>query len=179
MIKFKDYFLKEELEPTIRLFNNRSDINEYNIGPVYHGGGWNGINAPLVRDGELGTGIYFTNSKARALSYTESSWKESQGAKAGKHQHLIEARIRIKKPVVLEKGVRWPEHSALVLLGMKPERAQNALYKVQERTGNTGSIIRRLGQNMGYDGIIFHRDKDIEYIVWQPYNCMVTDVEKL
>jgi hypothetical protein len=179
MIKFKDYFLKEELESTITFFNNRSDINEYNIGPVYHGGGWNGVNAPLVRDGALGTGIYFTNSKERALSYTQSDWKEIQGAKAGKSQHLIEARLRLKNPVVVE-NTRWPEYKALIQLGMKPERAENIINKAQERTGNTGSSIKKLGESKGYDGIIVHQDNNnIEYIVWQPYNCMVTNVEKL
>ncbi len=174
----KEY--SENDESGINFFNSRSSISDFNIGPVYHGGGWNGINAPLVRDGEYGTGIYFTTSKDHALSYTKADWKEIQGAKASKTQYLIEARLRIKKPIVLEKDVNWPEHNALVQLGMKPEKAEQALYKVQERTGNTGSIIRKRGESLGYDGILFHRNNDMDYyIVWQPYNVMVTNVEKL
>jgi hypothetical protein len=178
MITFKEFYL-EETNNTPIPFNSRSNINEYNIGPVYHGGGWNGVNAPLIRDGELGTGVYFTDSKERALSYTQSDWKETQGAKAGKRQHLIEARIRMRKPIILEKGVRWPPFSALVQLGMKPERADNTINRAQERTGNTGSCIRTLGEKNGYDGIIFHREGDIEYVVWQPFGVMVTNIEIL
>lgn len=180
MVSFKQYFLKEQDESDIKLFGHQSNPAEYTIGPVYHGGGWNGINAPLVRDGEYGTGIYFTTSKDDALSYTKSDWKEIQGAKASKTQYLIEARLRMKKPVVLEKDVRWPEHDALVQLGMNSEKAKNALYKVQERTGGTGSIIRKLGESLGYDGILFHRNNDTDYYIsWQPQNVMVTNVQKV
>jgi hypothetical protein len=78
------------------------------------------------------------------------------------------------------ENTRWPEYKALIQLGMKPERAENIINKAQERTGNTGSSIRKLGESKGYDGIIVHQDNNnIEYIVWQPYNCMVTNVEKL
>ena len=178
MFTFKDYFFEENTESDIKLFGNQSNPDEYKIGPVYHGGGWSGINAPLVRDGALGTGIYFTNSKERALSYTESDWKDVQGAKAGKGQHLIEAMLRLVKPVIVE-NTRWPEYKALIQLGMKPERAENTINKAQERTGNTGSSIRKLGESKGYDGIIVHQDNNIEYIVWQPYNVMVTNVQKL
>lgn len=177
MISFKTFYLKENNESVVP-FNSRSDISIYNIGPVYHGGGWNGISVPLIRDGALGTGIYFTDSKARALSYTESEWKEIQGAKAGKGQHLIEASISLKNPVVV-KDTRWPEHKALIQLGMKPEKAENAISKAQERTGNTGSVIRKLGESKGYDGIIIHHDDSIEYVVWQPNNVIVTNIQKL
>jgi hypothetical protein len=178
MFSFKRFYL-EQSEPTAIPFNNRSDINDYNIGPVYHGGGWNGIGMPLVRDGELGTGIYFTDDKKRALSYTESSWKETQGGKLGKRQHLIEARIRLKKPIIIQKDVKWPAFNALVQLGMKPERADKTLNKTQEMTGNTGPSIRKLGLSKGYDGLIFHRDNDIEYVIWQPMSVMVTSIELL
>jgi hypothetical protein len=64
-------------------------------------------------------------------------------------------------------------------LGMKPEKADNAINKAQERTGNTGSIIRKLGESTGHDGLIINRNSDVEYVVWQPYNVMVINVEKL
>lgn len=178
MITFEQYY-RENIESDIRFFNHQSNPSDYNIGPVYHGGGWSGINAPLVRDGELGTGIYFTDSKERALSYTESSWKETQGAKAGKSQHLIEAMINMRKPVILEQGVKWPPFAALVQLGMKPERADNTINRAYERTGYTGSSIRKLGESKGYDGIILHHGDNIEYVVWHPYNIRVTNVIKL
>jgi hypothetical protein len=178
--KIKDLYLKEQHEPARRFWNSdNEDSSNYNVGPVYHGGGWNGISMPLIRDGSFGTGIYFTSSKARALSYTESDWKEIQGAKAGKRQHLIEARLRLPNPVVVEKGARWPEFAALVQLGMNPERAKNAIYRAQERTGNTGSVIRKQGESKGYDGLIIHHDDESEYVVWQSYNVMVVDVEVL
>jgi len=178
MIPFKKFYLKEQDESSVHLWNIQSDINEFNIGPVYHGGGWNGISAPLVRDGALGTGIYFTNTKDRALSYTQSEWKEVQGNKAGKAQHLVEAMLRLNNPVVVENN-RWPEYKALIQLGMKPERAENTINKTQERTGNTGSVIRKLGETKGYDGIMYHQDNNIEYVVWQPYGIVVTNVQKL
>lgn len=182
---YRRIILKESIENNesdknfIKFFNSSSDINEYNIGPVYHGGGWNGIKAPLVRDGEYGTGVYFTTSKEHALSYTKSDWKEIQGAKASKNQYLIEARLRMRNPVIIQKDAKWPEHNALVQLGMNSEKAENALYKVQERTGYTGSIIKKRGESLGYDGILFHRDDMDYYIVWQPWSVMVTNVEKL
>jgi hypothetical protein len=180
IISFEDFYLKEEHEPTHIFWNSgRDDSSTYNIGPVYHGGGWNGINMPLIRDGSFGTGIYFTSSKERALSYTESDWKEIQGSKAGKRQHLIEARLRLRNPAVVEKGARWPEVTALVQMGMKRERAENAINRAQERTGNTGSVIRKQGESKGHDGLIIHHDNEAEYVVWQPFNVMVVDVKVL
>lgn len=178
MITFEQYY-RENFESDIRLFNHQSNPDDYNIGPVYHGGGWNGINAPLIRDGSLGTGIYFTDDKNRALSYTEADWKEVQGAKAGKSQYLVEARIRMTKPVIIPQEAKWPEFKALVLLGMKPERAENTINRAQERTGYTGSSIRKLGETKGYDGIMRHTSGDIEYVVWYAYHVMVTNVTKL
>ena len=62
---------------------------------------------------------------------------------------------------------------------MKPERAENTINKAQERTGNTGSSIRKLGESKGHDGIVFHRDGDIEYVVWHPFSVIVTNIELL
>lgn len=180
MFTFRDFFLKEEVDTNIRIpFNSRSSINDFNIGPVYHGGGWSGINSPLIRDGVLGTGIYFTDNKQIALDYTKSDWKEIQGAKSSKTQYLIEARLKMNKPIIIGKDTKWPEYNALIQLGMKPEKADNALSKVQERTGNTGSVIRKLGESKGYDGIIHEGTHYTEYVIWQPYSVMVTDIEKL
>jgi hypothetical protein len=179
MSLFKKFFLlkeQEELQPRLWGYN---DGGEHIIGPVYHGGGWNGINVPLIRDGEMGTGIYFTNSKERALSYTNSSWRETQGRKAGKGKYLVEATLRLTKPIIVPKEKKWPPFYALVSLGMKPEKADNILNKHQERTGNTGPAVRKLGESTGHDGLIIHRDSDIEYVVWQPYNVKVVNVEQL
>jgi hypothetical protein len=177
MFSFREFYL-EQSEPTVIPFNSRSNINDYNIGPVYHGGGWNGMNAPLIRDGEIGTGIYFTDNKERALSYTKSDWKDVQGSKAGSSQHLIEARLKMRKPVIVENP-RRPAFRALIQLGMKPERAESTVEKALERTGNVGSVIRKLGESKGYDGIIIHLDNNIEYVVWHTQDVMVTNAQKL
>lgn len=167
-----------------RLFNNNdyNNVLDFKIGPVYHGGGWNGITAPLVRDGSYGTGVYFTDKHEVAKSYaTDTTWHMVQGAKSKrKGTYIVEARLKMKNPIVDDSENDWSLMvNSLVKFGWTEERANDKLNKQYERTGNVGNFFRKEAINNGYDGII-HKSKNYSiYVVFSPYDVYVTNVETL
>ena len=142
----------------------------------YHGGGWSGDSLPLLRDGEFGTGVYFTSDYGVAKHYaTDTEWHEIQGGKGkGKRKYIVEVEISFRNPFIVKKTNPNPFNVAQEL-GINPERIEKAF----ERKGNAGSVIRLKGQNLGYDGMILDYGDQHHYVVWSVSNVKVTNVEEL
>jgi hypothetical protein len=138
------------------------DIDQkYNVGPVYHGGNWSGtLPIRVVGKGALGTGAYFSPDK----SYAERYAKESGG-------NVIETYLDIKNPlkIYMNKGeFKHPCIDALIQLGMKPEKAEKLVERVEELKGYMGKEIQNLALTKGYDGIFEYFNGDLkEIVVWK------------
>lgn len=135
---------------------------DFNVGPVYHGGTWDGKNPMRVNGrGALGTGAYFSPDRA----YVEKYAKESGG-------QIIETHLKIHKPLEIHMDRTRPEHpciQALEKLGMKPEKADALVNRVEELKGYMGKEIQSLATKQGYDGIYEFFDGQLkEIVVWSP-----------
>lgn len=133
----------------------------FNLGPLYHGGTWDGKTPIKVNGrGALGTGAYLAPSRERAQGYA----KESGGNK------VIEVYVKINKPLDLNMGLDRGEHpciKALVLLGMKPDKAERLVERVEEQKGYMGKEISNLAQQQGYDGLCQYVGGELtEVVVW-------------
>jgi hypothetical protein len=133
--------------------------NDFNIGPVYHGGTWDGIKPVKVNGrGALGVGAYFTPNKDIAQNYaTESGGK------------VIETQLRIHNPLKLynQDNKTHPMVDALVILGMPEEKAARFVEKEEEKYGYVGGQVKKLAQSKGYDAIFqYFNGKLREIVVW-------------
>lgn len=159
------------------LFGNRYFHGTPNIGPVYHGGGWNGISAPLIRDGSFGTGIYFTTSKERAMGYAT----EEREYKSSSKKYLVEAMLAVENPIEMnmENGSDFDSSLDVLmkLTGWNRNKAALTIDRQFERTGNLGNILRKKGIEKGYDSLIIHTKFDIEYVLWFTHSIKVINVE--
>lgn len=137
------------------LLENDSD---FNIGPVYHGGTWDGVKPIRVTGrGALGVGAYFTPIKSVAEQYaTESGGK------------VIETYLRVKNPLKLESGDRsHPMIQALVKLGVPETKAINAVEREEEKYGYMGGQVKKLAIQAGYDAIFQYFNGTLrEIVVW-------------
>lgn len=165
MVSFSDFF---------------HGLNESYIEPVYHGGGWNGTGSALIRDGAMGTGIYFSNSKEVALWYTTKEGETEQGSKKLK-KYLITARLNMKNPLIVNAENEYRASiQCLVMCGYTEKRAMNTVEKQFERLGNLGNVIRKAGIAKNHDGIVWNRpNSQTDYIVWYPNSIEVIDVKNL
>lgn len=137
--------------------NNR---NQFNFGPVYHGGTWDGI-SPIKTTGRgaLGSGAYFTPNKTIAENYA----KESGGK-------VVETYLDLKNPLEIHmysNNFSHPCVQALVKLGVNEEKAAKKVEKVEEQKGYIGKEISSLAIGKGYDGLIQYFDGEPkEIVIW-------------
>jgi hypothetical protein len=132
--------------------------NDFNIGPVYHGGTWDGVKAIRVSGrGALGVGAYFTPIKDVAEGYA----RESGG-------RVIETRLRVRNPLKIESGDRsHPMIAALVQLGVNEEKAVAMVEKEEEKHGYMGGQVKKLALAQGYDAIFQYFNGTLrEIVVW-------------
>lgn len=135
--------------------------NDFNIGPVYHGGTWDGIKLIKVNGrGALGVGAYFTPNQSVAEDYA----RESGG-------QVIETMLRVRNPLKIESGdASHPMVNALVQLGMKPGRAEAMVEREEEKHGYMGGQVKKLALDQGYDAIFQYFNGTLrEIVIWSPY----------
>jgi len=136
---------------------------QFNYGPVYHGGVWDGIK-PIRTSGRgaLGSGAYFSPIKSVAEQYARES--------GGK---LTTAYLTIHNPlkIYMQRGsASHPCVQALVKLGIPQEKAENKVEKVEELKGYMGTEISKLAVPQGYDGIFEYFDGELrEIVIWNAY----------
>lgn len=131
-----------------------------NILTAFHGGLWNGTTPVRVNGrGALGVGAYFSPIRDVAETYA----KESGGK-------VVEVQLNIRNPLKIESGDRThPVITALVQLGMKPEKAEALVDQEEEQYGYVGSQIKKLALQQGYDGIFQYFDGVLrEVVIWSP-----------
>lgn len=142
------------------LFNENLITNSrFNIGPVYHGGSWDGIKTIKANGkGALGVGAYFTPNKDVADNYARES--------GGK---VIETYLDIKKPLEIftDNSHRHPVVDAMVTLGVDEARASKLVEKIEEKSGYIGSQLKNLATAQGYDAIYqYFNGKLREIVIW-------------
>jgi hypothetical protein len=140
-------------------------VDDFNIGPVYHGGTWDGTKLVRVNGrGALGVGAYFTPISSVADTYA----KESGG-------QLTKAFLRIHNPLKLESGDgSHPAIQALTKLGMPEAKAIKLVERVEEQHGYMGGEIKKLAITQGYDGIFQYFNGTLrEIVVWSPHQVKV------
>lgn len=133
---------------------------EFNFGPVYHGGNWDGIKPIKVTGrGALGVGAYFTPIKSVADSYAS----ESGG-------NVNVAFLKVKNPLEIYTTSVNREHpvvAALVSLGMNPEKADRFVEREEEKYGYIGSQLKKLATSKGHDAIFQYFDGKLrEIVIW-------------
>jgi hypothetical protein len=132
--------------------------NDFNIGPVYHGGNWDGIK-PIKTTGRgaLGVGAYFTPIKNVAEYYT----KETGGK-------LLQTNLQVKNPLKIESGdASHPMVAALVQLGINREKAEMVVEKEEEKHGYMGGQVKNLAIKQGYDAIFqYFKGTLREIVIW-------------
>ena len=105
--------------------------------------------------GFLGSGFYFTSSKARAKDYSE--WKK------GSNPHVMSCYLSIQNPIVLKRtgnGFKWDIQT---FLGLK-----NTGYPLQT-TEEESKQINQEAFKKGYDGIIAKSSYgDTVYVIFNP-----------
>lgn len=129
------------------------------LGPVYHGGKWDGISPIKMDRGALGTGAYFTPSREIALRYAT---EPGSG--------VSEAYLNVKNPLKLYSlyDIRiHPCVQALEILGMAKEKAEKLVEKVEEKSGYLGKEISSRAIPQGYDCIFYyHKGELAEIVIW-------------
>lgn len=132
--------------------------NEFNVGPVYHGGSWDGTK-PIRTSGKgaLGVGAYFSPIKTTAERYA----KESGGT-------VTKVMLSIKNPLKIESGDgSHPMVQALVKLGVNNEKAIDLVERIEEEHGYMGSQVKNLALKQGYNGIFQYFNGVLtEIVVW-------------
>lgn len=155
MSNFKLFqFLLEETEDVSQ------PTSRFNVGPVYHGGTWNGIKAIKVTGrGALGSGAYFTPMKDVAEKYASESGGE-----------VIETYLDIKNPLKIYRDSSNQEHpviDAMMQLGVSQEKAIAVVEKIEEKYGYVGTQLKTLALAKGYDGIFQYYDGKLrEIVIW-------------
>lgn len=153
-------YLFSKVMELYKILFEENDHNQFNFGPVYHGGTWNGI-SPIKTTGRgaLGSGAYFTPDTGIAENYA----KESGGK-------VIETYLNLKNPLEIYTDKNMYSHpcvQALVKLGVSEEKATKKVEKVEEQKGYVGKEISSLAIEKGYDGLIQYFDgKPKEIVVW-------------
>lgn len=133
----------------------------FNVGPVYHGGTWDGSQKAIKVNGRgaLGIGAYFTPIKNIADYYA----KESGG-------QVTTAFLNVRNPLEIYTDSSNREHpvvAALVSLGMNPEKASAFVEREEEKYGYIGSQLKNLAQSKGYDGIYQYFNGNLrEIVIW-------------
>lgn len=135
------------------------DENDFNIGPVYHGGTWDGVKAiKTTGRGALGSGAYFTPIKDVAQGYAAESGGQ-----------LIQTRLRVHNPLKIytDNNRTHPMVDALVQLGVDQAKAEAFVEKEEMKKGYLGTQVKNLAQSKGYDAIFqFFNGKLREIVVW-------------
>ena len=135
--------------------------DDYNIGPVYHGGSWDGVKSiKTTGRGALGVGAYFTPIKSLAQGYADEA--------GGK---VVETFLRVHNPLKIytENHQTHPMVDALVQLGMDRTKAEVFVEKEEMKKGYLGSQVKNLAQAKGYDAIFqFFNGKLREIVIWNP-----------
>lgn len=138
-----------------KLFLEKEEI----VGPVYHGGKWDGVSPIKMGRGALGTGAYFTPNKELAWRYATEAGAE-----------VKEAYLDIQKPIVIKSfkdaGVH-PCVQALEILGMPKEKASDLVERIEENKGYLGKEISSRAIPQGYDGIFYYHNNTLrEIVIW-------------
>lgn len=128
-------------------------------GPVYHGGNWNGKTPIKMSKGSLGTGAYFTPNINLAKQYAV----QNEGT-------VTEVLLKVSNPLTIktykDKHVH-PCVQALIILGMREEKAINLVEKTEEQKGYMGKEISSRAFEKGYDCIFQYFDDELrEIVVW-------------
>lgn len=148
------------------LFEDEEQNPGFNVGPVYHGGTWNGKVPPKVTGrGALGSGAYFTPIKSVAETYARES--------GGK---VTETFLKVRKPFELKMEKQGPlghyPHPcilALEQLGMPKVKAEKLVDRVEEQKGYMGTEISKLATQQGYDALFQYFDGVLrEIVIWNP-----------
>ena len=129
------------------------------VGPVYHGGKWDGVSPIKMGRGALGTGAYFTPLRHKADMYA----KENRGT-------ISIAFLDIKNPLIIKTSNSNYSHpcvDALIQLGVEPKKAKNLVEKVEEEKGYLGKEISSRAIQQGYDAIFqYFVDVLYEIVIW-------------
>lgn len=138
--------------------------NEEMIGPVYHGGKWDGVSPIKMGKGSLGYGAYFTPDHKHAEGYAY----DNGGS-------VYEVYLNVKNPLIISVGDKQhPCVEALVSLGMDSEKAYKFVEKIEEEKGYLGKEIMKRAVAAGYDGLIEYKNgKLLEIVVWNSRNVIV------
>ena len=129
------------------------------VGPVYHGGKWDGVSPIKMDRGALGTGAYFTPNKEWALWFANES---------GKGSRVIEVYLDVNNPLKIysDTGI-YPNVQALETLGMSREKAIKLVEKVEEEKGYLGKEISSRAIKQGYDCIFYYyKGNFTEIVIW-------------
>lgn len=130
------------------------------IGPVYHGGNWDGIK-PIKTTGRgaLGSGAYFTPIRSLAEQYAAES--------GGK---VVTAYLYMNNPLKIygyKNTFSHPCVEALVLLGVNRQKAEQKVERAEESKGYVGREISSLALAANYDGLIqYFEGQPREIVVW-------------
>jgi hypothetical protein len=137
------------------------ESTDFNVGPVYHGGTWDGKSPMRVNGrGALGIGAYFTPIRSKAEGYA----KESGGT-------VVETYLRCPNPLEIHvnHGSEHPCVQALVKLGMNEAKAEKLVERVEEKYGYMGGEIKKLALEQGYTGLFEYFNGTLtEIVVWTP-----------
>ncbi len=141
--------------------------DQFNVGPVYHGGTWDGSKPIKVTGrGALGIGAYFTPILEIAQNYA----KESGG-------QVVKAYLRINKPLEIfsDDKREHPMVTALVTIGMNRQKADLFVEKQEEKYGYMGSQIKNLALAKGYDAIYQYFNGSLrEIVIWNKTQVKVS-----
>jgi hypothetical protein len=133
--------------------------NEELVGPVYHGGKWDGVSPIKMGRGALGTGAYFTPNKELAWRYATESGAE-----------VREAYLDVKKPIKINSYRDTRVHpcvQALEILGIPKEKAVLLVERVEENKGYLGKEISSRAIPQGYDSIFYYDNNTLrEIVIW-------------
>jgi hypothetical protein len=178
MINLKQIIL-EELEKNSKYFHaNRMRDSEFNYGPVYHGGGWNGKKSILSRTGALGVGAYFTPNRESAIDYAHNKGGY-EGSGGG---YLIEAYLNINKPLTFEYK-EWRSYIELFTrFGIEESSVRKMFDKNWDKYGNPfKGELRKLAETEHYDCLIMNLNGEVsEIVLWYPIQQVkVTNVERV
>lgn len=142
------------------------------FGPVYHGGGWDGLSPiKIAGRGALGAGAYFSPIRSVAEKYA----REQGGV-------VIEAFLDISNQleIRMKSGTfKHPCVDALIQLGLDPEIAFRKVEKIEENKGYLGKEISTLALAKGYDALFQYFDGTLKEIVIWNSNKVLRDVRDL
>ena len=132
-----------------------------NIGPVYHGGRWDGTTPIKTNElGSLGVGAYFSPELETAKMYAKESGVN----------FITESYLNLQNPLKIFSKIPFTSHpcvDALVLLGMDVAKASKTVEQVEERNGYLGKQIMQRALAQGYDGLFQYKNNQLsEIVIW-------------